>query len=55
MKQKSNSPCIHGNLCREYWTKHHVIYCVTCPTNCKYYVPKYVKSGVQNRNTGDKK
>lgn len=33
-------PCIHGNLCREYWNKHHVIFSRMCPNGCKYYKEK---------------
>lgn len=31
--------CIHGNLCRAYWGKKHVIYSCTCPHNCAFYEP----------------
>ena len=35
----NKGPCIHGNLCREYWEKFHVIYSTQCP-KCDRYEPK---------------
>lgn len=35
-------PCIHGNLCKEYWNKFHVIYSTHCP-DCDRYEPKLQK------------
>ena len=35
----NKGPCIHGNLCREYWNKFHVIYSTRCP-ECDRYEPK---------------
>ena len=36
---KGKEPCIHGNLCREYWERYKVIYSTFCPV-CNYYEPK---------------
>lgn len=38
----NKGPCIHGNLCREYWNKFHVIYSTHCP-DCDRYEPKLQK------------
>lgn len=35
----NKGPCIHGNLCKEYWNKFHVIYSARCP-KCDRYEPK---------------
>lgn len=37
------SVCIHGNLCREIYTKTGFIYSSKCPSNCPYFEEKYNK------------
>lgn len=37
----SKQPCIHGELCKAYLTRYHIIYSCYCP-NCKFYEPKKV-------------
>ena len=34
------SPCIHGEVCREYLRQRRGIICQTCPTGCRFYEPK---------------
>lgn len=37
------SVCLHGNLCREIYTKTGFIYSSKCPSNCPYFEEKYNK------------
>ncbi len=34
------SPCIHGEVCREYLRQRRGIICRTCPKGCSFYEPK---------------
>lgn len=37
-------PCVHGEVCREYFRRFGKIIQKKCPRECKYYSPKYQDS-----------
>ena len=36
---EKQTPCIHGNLCREIYKLTGRIYSIRCPYGCKFYEP----------------
>lgn len=39
--------CIHGNLYRAIWDKHHFIYSRNCPNECPFFEKKNKGHAVQ--------
>ena len=33
-------PCVHGDICRNYWNRFRTILSSNCPYSCEHYKPK---------------